>query len=46
MLSFLGSAVLGLVLAVVAAMARQPDHRPARDGLALAPCGLVSALPI
>jgi hypothetical protein len=44
-LSFLGSAVLGLVLAVVAAMARQPDHRPARDGLALAPCGLASALP-
>jgi len=25
------------ILALVAAMARQPDHRPARDSLALAP---------
>jgi hypothetical protein len=37
LLSLLGSAVLDLVLALVAPMARQPDHRPARDGLALAP---------
>ena len=36
-LSPLGSAVLDFVLALVAAMARQPDHRPARDSLALAP---------
>jgi hypothetical protein len=36
-LSSLESAVLGPVLALVASMARQPDHRPARDGLALAP---------
>jgi hypothetical protein len=36
-LSPLGSAVLDLVLALVAPMARQPDHRPARDRLALAP---------
>jgi hypothetical protein len=35
-LSPLGSAVLDLVFALVAPMARQPDHRPARDGLALA----------
>ena len=36
-LSPLGSAVLDPVLALVAAMARQPDHSPARDSLALAP---------
>jgi hypothetical protein len=45
-LSPLGSAVLDLVLALVAPMARQPGRRPARDGLALAPSGLVSALAI
>ena len=32
-LSPLGSAVLDLVLALVAPMARQPDDRPARDGI-------------
>ena len=37
MFSPLGSAVLDLVLALVAPMARQPDHCPARDGFALAP---------
>jgi hypothetical protein len=31
-----GSTVLDFVLALMAAMARQPDHRPARDSLALA----------
>jgi SAM-dependent methyltransferase len=36
-LSPLGSTVLDFVLALVAAMARQPDHRPFRDSLALAP---------
>jgi hypothetical protein len=36
-LSPLGSTVLDFVLALVAAMARQPDHRPVRDTLALAP---------
>src|SRR5260370_33769039 len=36
-LSPLGSTVLDFVLALVAAMARQPDHLPARDSLALAP---------
>jgi hypothetical protein len=36
-LSPLGSTVLDFVLALVAAMARQPDHRPVRDSLALAP---------
>jgi hypothetical protein len=36
-LSLLGSAVLDLIVALVAPVARQPDHRPARDGLALAP---------
>ena len=46
MLSSLGSAVLDLVLALVAPMARQLDHRPARDGLALAPRRLISALAI
>jgi hypothetical protein len=35
-LSPLGSPVLDLVLALVAPLARQPDHRPARDGLVLA----------
>ena len=35
-LSPLGSVVLDLVLAVVAQMVRQPNHRPARNGLALA----------
>jgi hypothetical protein len=37
---------LDFVLALVAAMARQPDHRPFRDSLALAPEQLVSALEI
>jgi hypothetical protein len=37
LLSPLGSAVLDLALALVVPMARQPDHHPARDGLALAP---------
>jgi len=45
-LSSLGSAVLDLVLALVASLARQPDHRPGRDGFALAPGVLVSALAI
>ena len=36
-LSPLGSTVLDFVLALVAAMARQPDRRPFRDSLALAP---------
>jgi hypothetical protein len=42
----LESAVLDLVLALVAPMAQQLAHRPARDGLALAPRRLVSALAI
>jgi len=46
LLSPLGSAVLDIVLALVAPMARQPDHRPAGDGLALAPKRLVGALAI
>ena len=46
MLSPLGSAVLDLVLALVAPMARQLGHCPARDGLALAPRRLVSVLAI
>src|SRR6201997_1211232 len=37
LLSPVGSTVLDFVLTLVAAMARQPDHRPARDSLALAP---------
>jgi hypothetical protein len=45
-LSPLGSAVLDLVLALVAPMARQPDYCRAGDGLALAPKRLVSALAI
>jgi hypothetical protein len=36
-LSPLGSAVLDILLALVAPMARQPDHCPALYGLALAP---------
>jgi hypothetical protein len=36
-LSPLGSAVLDLILTLVVPMARQPDHRAARNGLALAP---------
>jgi hypothetical protein len=39
----LGSTVLDFVLALVAAMARQPDHRPARDSLALASSGTAPA---
>jgi hypothetical protein len=42
----LGSAILDPVLELVAPMARQPDHHPAGDGLALAPKRLVSALAI
>ncbi len=35
-LSAVGSAVSDIVIALVATMARPPDHRPARDGVALA----------
>jgi hypothetical protein len=42
----LGSVALDLAVAPVAGMARQPDDRPARDGLALAPKRLVSDLGI
>lgn len=37
MLSFLRSAGLDQAVALVDPMARQPDHRPARNGLALPP---------